>query len=114
MVRKIFTYDDVILPPRYSELDTRDDGDTSVSFLNCGFKLPVIPANMRDVISVDVAKKLADKDYCYIMHRFDGQDGVDELDGHGYGMSISLGVNETDKEYIRELVLTPQFITIDV
>ena len=44
MQQKMFSYDDVYLKPKYSELNSRNDADTSVTFLGHKFRLPVIPA----------------------------------------------------------------------
>jgi GMP reductase len=64
-------YDDIcLIPDNYSELETRDNADTSVEFLGFNFKNPVIPANMSSVVDVDVCRKLAQDGYCYSMHRF--------------------------------------------
>ena len=40
-------YDDIcLIPDNYSELETRDNADTSVDFLGFKVKNPVIPANI--------------------------------------------------------------------
>ena len=115
---KLFSYDDMCLRPKYSELESRDKGDTSVDFLGHKFKLPVVPANMRDVISWDIADSLQLNDYFYIMHRFDDANrkmppkvaaGMDQKI-----ISISMGVRDEDKELFEELPGIPTFITIDV
>ena len=67
---KFFSYDDITLIPKYSELETRSKADISVEFLGSKWKLPVIPANMQDVIGLDNAQWLASHGYFYIMHRF--------------------------------------------
>ena len=71
MQQRLFSYDDVYLVPKYSELDSRSDGDTSIEFLGQKWKLPVVPANMQDVISWKLACGLQLNQYFYIMHRFD-------------------------------------------
>ena len=43
----LLSYDDVCLRPKYSELESRSDADTSVKFLGRKWVLPVIPANME-------------------------------------------------------------------
>ena len=67
----LLSYDTVCLRPEYSYLKSRSEANTSVDFLGRTFKLPVIPANMIDVISMDNAKWLSENDYFYIMHRFE-------------------------------------------
>lgn len=110
----LFSYDDICLKPKYSELQSRSDGDTSLTFLGTKFSLPVIPANMLDVISWPLADSLAAEDYFYIMHRFNGSNLRLDSDKHPKNLSISIGVNETDRQFLEGSVLTPDFITIDV
>jgi GMP reductase len=70
-MNKLFTYDNICLIPKYSELNSRTDADPSTTFLETRVRLPVIPATMKDVISIDVARFLYKAGYYYIMHRFD-------------------------------------------
>lgn len=67
---KYLNYSDVALVPRHSSLASRSDADVSVDFLGHRFALPVVPANMRDVIDIDIAKLLSKTNHFYIMHRF--------------------------------------------
>lgn len=116
---KLFSYEDVCLRPKYSELESRDKGDTSIQFLGRTFRLPVVPANMMDVISWDIADGLQANDYFYIMHRFEDanrnmsprvKSGMDQKI-----LSVSVGVRDDDKRLIEtELEYSPTFITIDV
>jgi GMP reductase len=109
----LFSYDDICLSPEYSELPSRSLADTTINFLNQNFKIPIVPANMEDVISIENAKFLAKNKYFYIMHRFnDAWKRWGELDK--YMMSISIGVKDTDKTIMNNLIYTPYFITIDV
>ena len=111
----LFSYDDICLRPKHSVLKSRDEADTSIDFLGFKYALPVIPANMEDVISLDNAMWLGENYYFYIMHRFGDatQKAVDSaLDK--YNLSISIGVKDEDKKFIHDLVLTPSHITVDV
>jgi len=117
----LFSYDDICLIPKYSFLESRSEADTSVSFLGKKWRLPIIPANMQDVISWDIADRLQTNDYFYIMHRFDGSNlkmpskmkaGMDTK-----LISISIGVNEESKKEFSDLIedgVVPNVITIDV
>lgn len=111
-MEKLFSYDDIVLVPKYSELCSRRDADTTATFLHRNFRLPVVPANMSDVISIETAKQLSNNGYFYIMHRFGSTDRYSELDG--YNMSISVGVNDIDREFLVNFIYTPQWICIDV
>ena len=111
----LFSYDDICLQPRHSILKSRDEADTTADFLGVKYNLPVIPANMEDVISLDNAMYLAENYYFYIMHRFGDatQKAVDSA-LEKYNLSISIGVKDEDKKFIHDLVLTPSHITVDV
>ena len=114
MQQSLFSYDDICLTPRYSDLNSRDEADTSVKFLGRKFSIPVVPANMIDVISLENARQLSKDGYFYIMHRFGNatQEAIDS-DLNSSLLSISIGVKDEDRKFIGNLVLTPSFITID-
>lgn len=117
----LFSYDDICLEPKYSDLHSRSEADTSVNLFGKTWKLPVVPANMRDVISWEVANNVLGSNDFYIMHRFNGAnkefirnqfsfDGIDFL-------SISLGVNEDSKKEYESFLeddILPNVICIDV
>jgi len=101
----LFTYDNICLRPKYSELESRSKANASVDFLGYKFRLPVVPANMQDVISWEIANELSHDNYFYIMHRFGDTKRPECVDF----TSVSVGVNEEVYYYN-----TPDFITIDV
>jgi GMP reductase len=110
---KLFSYDDMCLVPKYSELESRDDGDTSVNLFGEIFQLPIVPANMLDVISWDIARLLNNNEYFYIMHRF--EDANREIPEHFTEcLSLSLGVKGEDQEFLDNLAAVPRYITLDV
>ena len=122
----LLSYDTVCLRPKYSYLRSRSKADTSVEFLGRTYKLPIIPANMQDVISYDNAKWLSENDYFYIFHRF-GEYNTEYMPIHSFVakaneenwklISISTGINEKDQNIlndIRNKNYRIDYITIDV
>lgn len=116
----LFSYDDITLLPKYSELPTRADADTSIELFGKKWILPVVPSNMQDVMSWELAKQLSHADQFYIMHRF-GRGTNNELADNWTGelnyKSISVGVNPDSKDdltYLQEYKLIPNCITVDV
>lgn len=116
-------YSDVSLIPNFFGGRSRSEIDVSCYFLGRKFKLPVVPSNMSSVISMKLAKFLSFNDYFYIMHRFfkepdDNYHLVDKMnEEHWPLISISVGVQESDKEIIRKISeknLDVHFITIDI
>ena len=117
---KSLKYSDVALVPKYSEALTRASCDTSIKIGGRNFQLPIIPANMKSVIDTDIASWMSEKDYFYIMHRFDIDilKFISQANSENWkNISISLGVKKHDEkiiEYIREKKLRVDFITIDI
>jgi len=122
----LLSYDTVTLYPRHSSLSSRDKGDTSLVFLGHKFKLPVVPANMTDVISVNNAEWLSRNGYFYIYHRF-GEYNTPYTPTHSFVamanqnkwplISISIGVNSNSMFELGEFhdfKYRLDFITIDV
>ncbi|MDD4976762.1 MAG: IMP dehydrogenase [Bacteriovorax sp.] len=126
----LLSYDTVTLSPRHSLLSSRSKADTTVNLCGWKFKLPVVPANMKDVINPSIAKFFSENDYFYIYHRF-GQMS-DDIIGSDLNtvyfvklankenwklISISTGVSKesiTELMTIQALRLRVDFITVDV
>jgi len=117
---KLYRYRDVILVPEYSNLESRKDADTVVSLGNNEFRLPVIPANMRAVISEEIAESLSNNFYFYIMHRFnvDVYKFVKDANENDWQtISISVGIKDEDKRILKRIKdkgFPIDYITIDV
>ena len=113
-------YDDIYLVPKYSELESRSEADTSLVFGRNKFQLPVVPSNMMSVINTEWAQWLCDNHYFYVMHRFNKitvpfvrMANEQEWDT----ISISTGVNEdslAELEILKNDKCTIDYITIDV
>lgn len=126
---KYLYYKDVALIPRHSTLESRAHANTKVNFLGHEFNLPVIPANMKDVVNEEVAKLLAKTNHFYILHRwFYGTENneaniqcikefIIEMNREKLFVSISVGVSkdwETLIDWIKSKELKVDYITIDV
>lgn len=101
-MNEYYNYSDIYLKPRYSELSSRAQADISVDFLGRKFKAPWLPSNMSSVINEDIAKWCSENDYFYIMHRFGNNKALlvkANIERWKY-VSISLGVNAADREFI--------------
>lgn len=115
---KELKYSDVVLLPKYSSLISRSFVDTSVEFGNHRFKVPVIPANMKAVISIEKCRWLSKNGYFYIMHRFEKSiiDLAKEMQDLPV-ISLSAGVKQEDCDNIKsalDLGLRIDYITIDI
>ncbi|MEY8878711.1 MAG: GMP reductase [Leptothrix sp. (in: b-proteobacteria)] len=116
---QIFDYDNVLLLPRLCRVDSRSECDTSTEFGGRRFKLPAVPANMKTVLDVPLARWLARNGYFYVMHRFD-LDAVafaTEMREAQLFVSISSGVKPDDYAVIDRLAASgvgADYITIDI
>lgn len=115
---KAYKYSDVCLVPRYSECHSRSDANVSIGIANHKFKLPIIPANMKSVINIDMAKWMSENDYFYIMHRFDHDLAEDVANAQDWNViSFSVGVKSTDKMAIQKISKRGHrvdYLTIDI
>lgn len=129
-MNKWLSYQDVYLLPNYSELGSRSEANTNIEFLGHKFKLPVVPANMVDVVNEKICTTLGYDGYFYIFHRF-GPPGTtfnfvkscaseDRNSPKDYSIpivSISTGVNEDSLKELKDIKkekFPVDFITIDV
>ncbi|MDR2975713.1 MAG: GMP reductase [Streptococcaceae bacterium] len=116
----IFDYEDIQLIPNRCVIKSRSEADTSVQLGKHKFKIPVVPANMQTIIDEKIAEMLAREGYFYIMHRFEPEkrlDFVKKMQAENLIASISVGVKEDEKKFIRQLAdkgLVPDYVTIDI
>ncbi|MFZ2218078.1 MAG: GMP reductase [Rhodoferax sp.] len=116
---EIFDYDNILLLPRKCRVESRSECDASVKLGSRQFRLPVVPANMKTVVSEEICIWLAENGYFYVMHRFDFDNVkfVQDMKARGLFASISLGVKAPDYETVARLLalgLVPEYITIDI
>jgi GMP reductase len=121
---KYLKYSDVALLPEYSECVSRSDCDTSIELGGKKFKLPIIPANMKSVMDIILARWMSENDYFYIMHRFGNLTLSDICLANTENwktVSFSVGVKEEDHSLILQMKkgggldnLRIDFLTIDI
>lgn len=97
-----YTYDDVLIKPQYSEVESRKDVDISVEIAP-GIKLatPIMPVNMQTVISADLCVKISELGGMATLHQFSSiEDEVNmliEVKKRGARVAGAIG---TTKDYI--------------
>lgn len=71
-IREGLTFDDVLLVPNYSEIESRSTVDLSVKLpKEIVLKNPIIPANMKTVTGKDMAEEIYKMGGMAILHRFE-------------------------------------------
>ncbi len=116
---EIFDYDNILLLPRKCRVESRSECDASVQLGPQRFRIPVVPANMKTVVSESICVWLAQNGYFYVMHRFDldNVQFVKNMKARSLYASISLGVKQPDYDTVNKLValgLPPEYVTIDI
>lgn len=111
------TYDDVLLIPQYSEIESRAKIDLGVS-LSKGIEttIPIVPANMKTVTAYDMAEQVFKLGGMAIVHRFmsieDQLDLVTTLQNRNIKSSrlvmnhvgLSIGVKAEDYENLPRII----------
>lgn len=105
-------YSDIVLTPEYSTLTSRSKADVSVKLGERTFLSPVIPSNMKAVISKNKVVELLQEQNFYIMHRF----GICPIEFCSSLKdedikSISVGVKDKDWDDI--VLLSAQAVKVD-
>jgi len=109
-----YTYDDVLLIPKYSEVESRSTVDLSVQ-LPKGIKLgiPLVSANMSHVTGPTLATAIAELGGMAILHRFDEIDSLvnnyfSAVEKTSWGcqgvVGVSVGVKDKDLELVHRVV----------
>tara|TARA_A100001037_G_scaffold63293_1_gene55388 strand:+ start:93289 stop:94311 length:1023 start_codon:yes stop_codon:yes gene_type:complete len=117
---RLLKYSDIVLVPKLSSVESRGQVDVSCNFGPQIFNLPVVPANMKTVIDLHLAKSLSDAGFFYIMHRFDMSNHrfVEQANKEQWKtISISVGVKPSDIESLERIAyddLRVDYITIDI
>lgn len=120
LIKRAYHYSDICLVPNKGVLNSRAQADTSIKLGRHEFLLPVIPSNMKCTIDWELAYKLAQNNYFYVMHRFDSSNKAFinwAIDAKIRYLSISVGVKEEDRQlisFLKTLNVTPGFITLDI
>lgn len=109
-MREGLTFDDVLLVPQYSEVETRSEIDLSVKFTSTlTFTHPIIPANMLTVTGREMAMAVSDSGGLSILNRFiPFQEQIDIAKemcnkfNHSNRFAVSVGIKLEDRENVRK------------
>src|SRR6185369_2606215 len=102
MIREGVTFDDVLLVPQHSTVESRSKVDISVKWGALSFKHPIIPANMKTITGMAMAFEVCRTGGLAILHRFMSMDeqlaiSQDILDNFGEkSFAVSIGVKDEE------------------
>jgi len=112
-------FQDICLNHKKCIVNSRSECDTSVILGGRKFKCPVVPANMKSVVSVETCEFLCQNNWFYIMHRFgiDNYEFTKNMQEKGYISSVSIGVNNDSYDQLKRMSddkVIPEYITLDI
>lgn len=102
-MKEAITFEDVLIEPRFSTVESRKDVDLSVKALGFNLKLPLISANMDSVTGSRMAKEMSDSGAVGCLHRFWSiEDNCKAfIESHGASgfpmVSVGLGKHELER-----------------
>lgn len=99
-------YEDVFIVPKFSNIRSRKEVDISTKIGPYTIKVPIMPANMVDIVNAETVKVFYDSGALSCLHRFSSiEDSVKEfVDTDGCKpVFVSIGVNRDYKERFQEL-----------
>lgn len=122
MIREGLAFDDVLLVPKHSDVESRSKVDISVKLSNFKYAHPIIPANMKTVTGKDMAIKIAQTQGLAILHRFmpiqeqiDTAQSVINQFGTSKYLAMSIGVKSNDLECLQHFYdVGVRIICIDI
>lgn len=102
-MRKGYSYDDVLLEPKFSKVNSRSDVDLSTEILpDITLDVPIISAPMDSVTGPELAQEMADLGGVGIIHRFYSEEeqaeAISQVDGL-VGASVGLGDEALSRAY---------------
>ena len=90
------TYDDLLIVPQYSEVNSRTYVDTIITVAGMRLRIPIIAANMDTICEVEMAREMSRLGGLGILHRFapieDQIRWVKDLSNEGHYAVPSVGV----------------------
>jgi len=115
-IKEGLTFDDILLVPKHSNIDSRSTVDVSVNINDIKFKHPIIPANMKSIMGKEMINAIVANDGMGIMHRFlPWEELYYHINYSTDKIGFSVGVQEEDKESAGRFVDTGvKIICIDI
>lgn len=123
-IKKEYGYDDVVILPKPSAVNSRNDVDISVILKNITdssrvkLDFPLIASPMRGIVDANFIVKLSELGGLGILHRFYDTDEEHfaeiEKISKAERFGISLGMTDTARTYERVLEYQPTVLVVDV
>lgn len=116
--KEALTFDDVLLVPQFSEIDSRKEVDTSMMLGGIQLRVPIISANMDTITGYEMAVAMGEAGGAGILHRYQPADSVVAslrmLRDEGYPAIPSVGVGADEVAKARTYRDFTRDICVDV
>ena len=101
----MYTFNDVLIAPCYSEIKSRKDVNLGVKFKDLDIQIPVISANMKTITGPRMALEMGKRGAWSILHRFNTiEEAVEDFnEAKWYTPGVSIGVSGDYKERLEAL-----------
>lgn len=111
-----YDFDDLLLVPRASSINSRDAVDLSVTFDHLKLDIPIIASPMKGIISLELIEKLSDLGGIGIQHRFYTASNNRIIDTKYLSKNTTFGVavGLNDNYYKTALDLGADIICVDI
>lgn len=121
---KALTFDDVLIVPSYSDIESRNQVSLSQNFLGLSLDLPIISANMDYITASEMGIAMLKAGGFYIYHRFIDFDflvsDLHAINNHSKIVSFSIGTRDIEAEIEKTEAIVSAFphskifVTVDV
>ena len=99
-----FTFDDMLIKVKFSEIRSRKDVSLNQYFANKDYKLPIISSNMDTVTNSVMANAMREHGAAACLHRFNSiEDNVKEFKASHHGTMVSVGIGDKELERAKAL-----------
>lgn len=121
--KKSYSFDDIMLVPRLSHLNTRADADLSTSVAGIPLKVPIIAANMTSVCEESMAIALGKLGGLGIIHRMCSIDEQVKMLEHvacaskepnDYAVGFSIGIGDDWRDRMDACMLHADIVCLDI
>lgn len=106
--REQYCFDDVLLVPQYSEIESRKDIDISAEIADIKLRTPIISANMDSITEEAMAEAMHECGGLGILHRYSPAEKIESQIRYLHSVSApivpSVGINVYDKTFIKKLI----------
>jgi IMP dehydrogenase len=116
-----YTFDDILITPAYSDIESRQEIDTSIDFLGLPLKIPIISANMDYITGPKMLTTMYNLGGLGILHRFAPWEVIKEdiitlYEKEAIPIIFSVGIRDLKEsmEHIKEVSPFVYGVCIDV